>query len=254
MVGNVGRPPATLSNINPTLVECTVFSGMVISESLVWGSDIYGHTLTQTYSVLHVRVVLTTQRGVWWMTSPVLISVWSVLGHRFTSASLVHPARPSVFSQPGIQLESVHVTASVQTVPATIRRLDQRLCGHAWLRLIVRLLTHVAAGAGTMQVGPAVAVQSQKAVSAYFTSKQILPFGFAEQYLWPTILIRCAIGSCTSCTIDQPAPGITCNARVHVEVTNRELNALSQCDLPPVLWMPAVPLPLMSRHWIPQTR
>ena len=25
------------------------------------------------------------------------------------------------------------------------------------------------------------AVQSQKAVSAYFTSKQILPFGFAEQ-------------------------------------------------------------------------
>ena len=25
-------------------------------------------------------------------------------------------------------------------------------------------------------------VQSQKAVSAYFTSKQILPFGFAEQY------------------------------------------------------------------------
>ena len=26
------------------------------------------------------------------------------------------------------------------------------------------------------------AVQSQKAVSAYFTSKQILPFGFAEQY------------------------------------------------------------------------
>ena len=26
------------------------------------------------------------------------------------------------------------------------------------------------------------AVQSQKAVSAYFTSKQILPFGFAERY------------------------------------------------------------------------
>ena len=26
------------------------------------------------------------------------------------------------------------------------------------------------------------AVQSQKAVSAYFTSEQILPFGFAEQY------------------------------------------------------------------------
>ena len=26
------------------------------------------------------------------------------------------------------------------------------------------------------------AVQSQKAISAYFTSKQILPFGFAEQY------------------------------------------------------------------------
>ena len=26
------------------------------------------------------------------------------------------------------------------------------------------------------------AVQSQKAVSAYFTSKQILPFGFAEQH------------------------------------------------------------------------
>ena len=25
-------------------------------------------------------------------------------------------------------------------------------------------------------------MQSQKAVSAYFTSKQILPFGFAEQY------------------------------------------------------------------------
>ena len=26
------------------------------------------------------------------------------------------------------------------------------------------------------------AVQSHKAVSAYFTSKQILPFGFAQQY------------------------------------------------------------------------
>ena len=26
------------------------------------------------------------------------------------------------------------------------------------------------------------AVKSKKAVSAYFTSKQILPFGFAEQY------------------------------------------------------------------------
>ena len=26
------------------------------------------------------------------------------------------------------------------------------------------------------------AVQSQKAVSAHFTSKQILPFGFAQQY------------------------------------------------------------------------
>ena len=25
-------------------------------------------------------------------------------------------------------------------------------------------------------------MQSQKAVSAYFTSKQILPFGFADQY------------------------------------------------------------------------
>ena len=29
------------------------------------------------------------------------------------------------------------------------------------------------------------AVQRQKAVSAYFTSKQILPFVFAEQYLPP---------------------------------------------------------------------
>ena len=28
-------------------------------------------------------------------------------------------------------------------------------------------------------------VQSQKAVSAYFTSKQILPFGFAEYYTAP---------------------------------------------------------------------
>ena len=27
-----------------------------------------------------------------------------------------------------------------------------------------------------------IAVQSQKAVSAYFTSKQIRPFGFADQY------------------------------------------------------------------------
>ena len=29
------------------------------------------------------------------------------------------------------------------------------------------------------------ALQSQKAVSAYFTSKQILPSGFAEQYKYP---------------------------------------------------------------------
>ena len=32
----------------------------------------------------------------------------------------------------------------------------------------------------TLYIHPA--MQSQKAVSAYFTSKQILPFGFAEQY------------------------------------------------------------------------
>ena len=30
------------------------------------------------------------------------------------------------------------------------------------------------------------AVQSQKALSAYFSSKQILPFGFAEQYNFVT--------------------------------------------------------------------
>ena len=30
-------------------------------------------------------------------------------------------------------------------------------------------------------------VQSQKAVYAYFTSKQIPPFDFAEQYCWPEI-------------------------------------------------------------------
>ena len=30
-------------------------------------------------------------------------------------------------------------------------------------------------------------VQSQKAVSAYFTSEQILPFSFAEQYTWTLI-------------------------------------------------------------------
>ena len=31
-------------------------------------------------------------------------------------------------------------------------------------------------------VGICTAVQSQKAVSAHFTSEQILPFGFAERY------------------------------------------------------------------------
>ena len=30
-------------------------------------------------------------------------------------------------------------------------------------------------------------VQSQKAVYAYFTSKQIIPSDFAEQYCWPEI-------------------------------------------------------------------
>ena len=29
------------------------------------------------------------------------------------------------------------------------------------------------------------AVRSQKAVTAYFSSKQILPFGFAERHTWP---------------------------------------------------------------------
>ena len=33
------------------------------------------------------------------------------------------------------------------------------------------------------------AVQRQKAVSAYFTSKQILPFAFAEQYIYEYIFI-----------------------------------------------------------------
>ena len=33
------------------------------------------------------------------------------------------------------------------------------------------------------------AMQSQKAVSAYFTSKQILPFGFAVQYINTCILV-----------------------------------------------------------------
>ena len=50
----------------------------------------------------------------------------------------------------------------------------------------------------TVMSADSTAVQSQKAVSAYFTSKQILPFGFAEQVspgtaycviLWAVILI-----------------------------------------------------------------
>ena len=34
------------------------------------------------------------------------------------------------------------------------------------------------------------ALQSQKAVSAYFTSEQILPFGFAGQYTAYTVHVR----------------------------------------------------------------
>ena len=36
-------------------------------------------------------------------------------------------------------------------------------------------------GVDTMMADMSSALQSQKAVSAYFTSEQILPFGFAEQ-------------------------------------------------------------------------
>ena len=35
------------------------------------------------------------------------------------------------------------------------------------------------------------AVQSQKAVSAYFASKQIPPFAFAEQFCWVTSPLWC---------------------------------------------------------------
>ena len=41
------------------------------------------------------------------------------------------------------------------------------------------------------------AVQSQKAVSAYFASEQMLPFGFAEQY-YTSLFLRSTASACNN--------------------------------------------------------
>ena len=48
-------------------------------------------------------------------------------------------------------------------------------------------------GMDTTEHSKYTAVQSQKEVSAYFTSKQIMPFGFAEQYSMYHVYRTCRV-------------------------------------------------------------